>query len=84
MTLRFGLAGTGWIGRFHAATLAGRLDGAALVAVADTNLAAAQAVGASRVYADPLEMINDAGIDAVAISSPAELNRSGDRCGASR
>src|SRR4051794_14248922 len=71
MTLRFGLIGTGWIGRYHAATLAGRLDGARLVAVADPNLAAAEAIGASRTYTDPRELINDAGIDAVAISSPA-------------
>ncbi len=71
MTLRFGLIGTGWIGRFHAATLAGRLDNATLVAVADPNLEAAQAVGASRAYADPHELIVDPGIDAVAISSPA-------------
>ena len=33
--LRFGLIGTGWIGRFHAETLAHRLPDATLVAVAD-------------------------------------------------
>ena len=36
--LRFGLIGTGWIGRFHAETLAHRLPNATLVAVADPNL----------------------------------------------
>lgn len=71
MTLRFGLIGTGWIGRFHAATLAGRLDGATLVAVADPNLDAARTVGAPRAYADPLDLIADPDVDAVAISSPA-------------
>ena len=40
--LRFGLIGTGWIGRFHAETLAHRLPGATLVAVADPNIEAAR------------------------------------------
>lgn len=44
--LRFGLIGTGWIGRFHAESLAGRVRGATLVAVADPNLEAAQSIGA--------------------------------------
>ena len=39
--LRFGLIGTGWIGRFHAETLARRLPDATLVAVADPNIEAA-------------------------------------------
>ena len=44
--LRFGLIGTGWIGRFHAETLAHRLPTATLVAVADPNIEAAQSIGA--------------------------------------
>jgi myo-inositol 2-dehydrogenase / D-chiro-inositol 1-dehydrogenase len=69
--LRFGLIGTGWIGRFHAESLASRVPGAELSAVADPNLEAAQRIGAPRAYADPLELIADPDIDAVAISSPA-------------
>lgn len=69
--LRFGLIGTGWIGRFHAETLAHRLPDATLVAVADPNLQAAQAIAAPRCYADPFELIKDDTVDAVAISSPA-------------
>lgn len=79
--LRFGLIGTGWIGRFHAESLASRVPGAELGAVADPNLEAAQSVlssvaslaslGAPRAYADPLQLIADPDIDAVAISSPA-------------
>jgi myo-inositol 2-dehydrogenase / D-chiro-inositol 1-dehydrogenase len=69
--LRFGLIGTGWIGRFHAESLATRVPGVALVAVADPNIEAAQAIGAPRAYADPIELIEDPSVDAVAISSPA-------------
>lgn len=69
--LRFGLIGTGWIGRFHAESLAGRVRGATLVAVADPNLEAAQSIGAPRSYADPADLIADPAVDAVAISSPA-------------
>lgn len=80
--LRFGLIGTGWIGRFHAETLASRLPNTTLVAVADPNLDAALAIvsapfatlapaGAPQAYADPLALIADPNVDAVAISSPA-------------
>lgn len=69
--LNFGLIGTGWIGRFHAESLASRVSGAALAAVADPNTEAAQSIGAPRAYADPMELIGDSTIDAVAISSPA-------------
>ncbi|CAN5711570.1 Gfo/Idh/MocA family oxidoreductase [soil metagenome] len=69
--LRFGLIGTGWIGRFHAESLATRVPGATLVAVADPNLEAAQSIGAPKAYADPQELIADPDIDAVAICSPA-------------
>lgn len=69
--LRFGLIGTGWIGRFHAESLARRVPGVSLVAVADPNLDAARAINAPRSYADPLELLGDPDIDAVAISSPA-------------
>ena len=69
--LRFGLIGTGWIGRFHAETLAHRLPTATLVAVADPNIEAAQSIGAPQAYADPYQLIEDPAVQAVAISSPA-------------
>ncbi len=69
--IRFGLIGTGWIGRFHAESLARRVPGASLVAVADPNIQAAQSIGAPRTYADPAELIADPTIDAIVISSPA-------------
>jgi myo-inositol 2-dehydrogenase / D-chiro-inositol 1-dehydrogenase len=69
--LSFGLVGAGWIGSFHAETLARRLPGAELVAVADPVPGAANRLGAPKAYTDPLELIADPSIDAVAISSPA-------------
>lgn len=81
-SLRFGLIGTGWIGRFHAETLANRLPNTTLTAVADPIIEAAQAIssarfaalapsGAPKAYADPFALIADPDVDAVAISSPA-------------
>ena len=69
--VRFGLIGTGWIGRFHAESLARRVPGATLAAVADPDFKAAQAIGAPRAYRDPIQMIVEAALDAVVISSPA-------------
>lgn len=69
--LSFGLIGAGWIGSFHAETLANRLPGARLAAVADPVPGAAERLPAPRAYRDPLDLIDDRSIDAVAICSPA-------------
>lgn len=70
--LSFGLIGAGWIGTFHAETLARRLPGAArLVAVADPVPGAAERLSAAATYLDPLDLIADPSVDAVAICSPA-------------
>ena len=69
--LSFGLIGAGWIGNFHAETLASRLPGARLSAVADPQPGAAERLSAPRAYRDPLDLIADPSIDAVAICSPA-------------
>jgi myo-inositol 2-dehydrogenase / D-chiro-inositol 1-dehydrogenase len=69
--LSFGLIGAGWIGSFHAETLANRLPGARLAAVADPVPGAAERLPAARAYRDPHELIDDRSIDAVAICSPA-------------
>ncbi|MCW2685498.1 MAG: dehydrogenase [Mycobacterium sp.] len=69
--LSFGLVGAGWIGTFHAETLARRLPGVRLAAVADPDPAAATRLAAPRDYRSPLELIADPRIDAVAICSPA-------------
>jgi myo-inositol 2-dehydrogenase / D-chiro-inositol 1-dehydrogenase len=69
--LSFGLIGAGWIGSFHAETLANRLPGARLAAVADPVPGAAERLPAPRAYRDPLDLIADRSVDAVAICSPA-------------
>jgi myo-inositol 2-dehydrogenase/D-chiro-inositol 1-dehydrogenase len=69
--LSFGLVGAGWIGSFHAATLAERLPGVRLAAVADPVPGASARLNAPQAYRDPLELVADASIDAVAICSPA-------------
>jgi myo-inositol 2-dehydrogenase/D-chiro-inositol 1-dehydrogenase len=69
--LSFGLIGAGWIGTFHAETLARRLSGARLAAVADPEPGAAERLSAPKTYSDPLDLIADHAIDAVAICSPA-------------
>ena len=50
--LSFGLIGVGWIGGFHAKTLADRLPDVRLAAVADPDPAAAARLKAPRAYAD--------------------------------
>ena len=75
--LPVGLIGAGWIGSFHAETFAHRLPEARLVAVADPaveaaeRLSATQTLGAATLYQDPLELIADPSVEAVAICSPA-------------
>ena len=69
--LPVGLIGAGWIGSFHAETLAHRLPETRLVAVADPVAGAAERLGAAKSYQDPLELIADPSVEAVAICSPA-------------
>lgn len=70
-SLSFGLIGAGWIGSYHAETLASRLPTTRLVAVADPDSAAAQRFPNQHHYADPMELIADPAVEAVAICSPA-------------
>ncbi|WNG80320.1 Gfo/Idh/MocA family oxidoreductase [Mycobacterium sp. ITM-2016-00316] len=69
--LSFGLIGAGWIGSFHAETLAARLPNTRLAAVADPVPGAAERYSGARAYQDPLELIADPDVQAVAICSPA-------------
>lgn len=70
-TLSFGLIGAGWIGSFHAETLSSRLPNTRLAAVADPVPGAAERFSGARAYQDPLELIADPDVAAVAICSPA-------------
>lgn len=68
--LAFGLIGAGWIGSFHAETLASRLPNTRLAAVADPVPGAAEKFSGARAYQDPLALIADPDVHAVAICSP--------------
>src|ERR1700728_1001401 len=72
--IHFGIIGAGRIGRVHAETLAFRLPEAEILAVADVNTKAAQALAARcnipKVVATADEIIGDKRIDAVLICSP--------------
>lgn len=69
--LSVGLIGAGWIGSFHAETLASRLPNTRLAAVADPVPGAAERFSGVRAYQDPLQLIADPDVQAVAICSPA-------------
>ncbi|KAA0120250.1 Gfo/Idh/MocA family oxidoreductase [Mycolicibacterium sp. P9-22] len=69
--LSFGVIGAGWIGSFHAETLASRLPNTRLAAVADPVPGAAEKFSGARAYQDPLDLIADPDVRAVAICSPA-------------
>jgi myo-inositol 2-dehydrogenase/D-chiro-inositol 1-dehydrogenase len=73
VSARIGIIGAGVMGAAHVRTLAGDMDGADVVAVADADPVRAQAAAAaapgSRVVADPRELIESADVDAVVIAS---------------
>ena len=76
--IRVGLIGAGRMGSFHGQTLAQRIPGATLAAVADPVPGAAERLaaqlGAAKFYTDPQALLNDPAIDAVAIVSPARTH----------
>ncbi len=76
--VRVALIGSGRMGSFHGETLARRLPGAQLAAVADPAPDAAEklaaALGAPKFYTDPAEVFADPDIDAVVIAAPARFH----------
>ncbi|PTT65562.1 Gfo/Idh/MocA family oxidoreductase [Arthrobacter sp. HMWF013] len=78
--VRLGLIGSGWMGAFHGESIARRVPGAVLAAVADPNLDSAASVaaglGAAKVTADAADILADPDIDAVIIASPARFHAS--------
>ena len=76
-TLKFGLAGYGAFGRFHARSIA-KASGATLVAIAvpsDANASAAAVdFPAARIHRDWHALIADPTIDAIAIATPNHLH----------
>lgn len=75
--LKFGLAGYGAFGRFHARSIA-KAPGAALVAIAapsDANASAATVdFPAAKIHRDWRALISDPTVDAIAIATPNHLH----------
>ena len=78
--VRLGLIGSGWMGAFHGESIARRVPGAVLAAVADPNVDSATSVaaqlGTAKVTADAADILADPDIDAVIIASPARFHAS--------
>ena len=78
--VKIGLIGSGWMGAFHAESIARRVPGAELAAIADPNVESAAALasvlGAGKVTADAADILADPEIDAVIIASPARFHSS--------
>lgn len=76
--VRVGLIGAGWMGAFHARSLADRIPGAELAAIADPAVEPASALaaelGVPAVTADPADLFADPAIDAVVIAGPARFH----------
>ena len=67
--VRIGLIGSGWMGAFHADSIARRVPGAVLAAIADPNVESAGALattlGTAKVTANAEDILADPEIDAV-------------------
>ena len=78
MTIGIGVIGAGVMGADHAATLAGAIGGAHLVAIADADSARAttlaQQTGAAAVFTDGAALIKDSRVDAVLVASPDQTH----------
>ena len=79
------LIGSGRMGSFHGQTLARRLPGARLVAVADPAPGAAEklaaGLGGVAAFTDPAQVFADPAVDAVVIAAPARFHADADRGG---
>jgi len=78
--VRIGLIGSGWMGAFHAESIARRVPGAVLTAIADPNVESAEALartlGTAKVTANAEDILADPEIDAVVIASPVRFHSS--------
>lgn len=76
--VRIGLIGSGWMGAFHAESVARRLPGAVLAAIADPNIESARnlalELGTAKVTASADDIFADPEVDAVIIASPARFH----------
>ena len=78
LPVRIGVIGSGWMGAFHAESIARRVPCAELSAIADPNVESAAALasvlGTGKVTADAADILADPEIDAVIIASPARFH----------
>jgi myo-inositol 2-dehydrogenase / D-chiro-inositol 1-dehydrogenase len=76
--VRIGLIGAGWIGSFHAESVARRIPNARLEAIADPALPAVEALasrlGVAKISTDPADVMNDPDVDAVLIAAPVRFH----------
>ncbi|MDQ0092248.1 Gfo/Idh/MocA family oxidoreductase [Paeniglutamicibacter psychrophenolicus] len=76
--IRIAVIGCGWIGAFHARSLAGHLPGVRLEAVADPAPGAAAALatelGIAKHTTDPVDLFADPEIDGVLIAAPSAFH----------
>lgn len=76
--VRIGLVGAGWIGNFHAESVAERVPGARLEAIADPALPAVETLagrlGVAKISTDPADVIADPEVDAILIAAPARFH----------
>ncbi|HSU71594.1 MAG TPA: Gfo/Idh/MocA family oxidoreductase [Micrococcaceae bacterium] len=76
--MRLGLIGAGWMGAFHAESIAWRIPGAILEAIGDPDVDTASdladRLGVAKVSADAADLLDDPEIDGVIIASPARFH----------
>lgn len=73
-TINLGVIGAGWIGTFHAETVAQRIPGARLLAVADPVPGAAEQLAekyGALTYTDTADLLANPDVNGVVIASPA-------------
>ncbi|MFI2565172.1 Gfo/Idh/MocA family oxidoreductase [Paenarthrobacter sp. NPDC018779] len=76
--VRIALIGAGWIGKFHAESIARRIPNARLEAIADPVLPAVQELatklGVTKISTDAADVLADPDVDAVLIASPLRFH----------
>ncbi|MDI2034324.1 Gfo/Idh/MocA family oxidoreductase [Paenarthrobacter nitroguajacolicus] len=76
--VRIAVIGAGWIGKFHAETIALRVPNARLEAIADPALPAVEELagklGVAKISTDAADVLADPDIDAVLIASPMRFH----------